>query len=109
MQMRGLPRRRKDPHPWCKEPIPRARYTTTQAISGLQNDGSTDATDTPGTRLSQPDRVSAPDEMWEAIVDEMRGVQAELQASAVAARSRGAIRVSASVLLFALRSERGEL
>jgi hypothetical protein len=47
--------------------------------------------------------------MWEAIVDEMRGVQAELQASAVAARSRGAIRVSASVLLFALRSERGEL
>lgn len=42
---------------------------------------------------------------WEGLVAEMRGVQARLQASAVAARSPGAVRVSASVLLFALRSD----
>jgi len=44
---------------------------------------------------------------WAAIVAEMRRLQSQLQASAVTARSRGAIRVSASVLLFALYSEEG--
>jgi hypothetical protein len=42
-----------------------------------------------------------------AIVAEMRTLQGKLQASAVGARSPGAIRVSASVLLFALRSDQG--
>jgi DNA-binding transcriptional ArsR family regulator len=44
---------------------------------------------------------------WAAIVAEMRRLQSELQASAVTARSPGAIRASASVLLFALHPEEG--
>jgi DNA-binding transcriptional ArsR family regulator len=44
-------------------------------------------------------------ERWDEIVAETRRLLGELDASAVAARTPGAIRVSASVLFFALRPE----